>query len=100
MHVRTDPDNPTRISKEYLSDDPCNVHVLWENTVLYWVRELREAGLDESHIRPDLEESAREYRQRKGVTMEEVNEKWKRRAAGEELPNPFAKKDHSDWEYD
>jgi hypothetical protein len=97
-----DQDNPTRISKEFLSDDPCNVHVLWENTIQFWVRELKDAGLTESHIRADLEESARDYRQRKEAALGEIREMWKKKASGEEVPSPspVEKKERGDWEYE
>ncbi|GAA94545.1 uncharacterized protein L969DRAFT_91499 [Mixia osmundae IAM 14324] len=63
------------VSPDYISEDPTNVHLLWETTIQFWVRELASAGLKESHIRPDLQEQAADYVRRKQKTMTEIAER-------------------------
>ena len=39
-----------RITRRFLMDDPCNVHVKWGVTLPYWLRLLESVGLRRAHL--------------------------------------------------
>lgn len=52
------------VDKKFISNDPTNIHVLWESTLEFWLKEFQNNGVKEATcdlVNHDLEKTAQSY---------------------------------------
>ncbi|KAG9091897.1 hypothetical protein FS749_016155 [Ceratobasidium sp. UAMH 11750] len=81
------------VYKEYRDVDPSTIHVKWEPTIQFWVKELASTGLSMEDIDPNIDESLVEYELAKMDRMAKT--KHRRYASVSEASSPLSRPPHS-----
>ncbi|KAG8683576.1 hypothetical protein FRC09_015987 [Ceratobasidium sp. 395] len=78
---------------EYRDVDPSTIHVKWEPTIQFWVKELASTGLSMEDIDPNIDESLFEYELAKMDRMAKTRHR--RYASVSEVSSPLSRQPHS-----
>ncbi|KAJ4420955.1 hypothetical protein N0V82_003997 [Gnomoniopsis sp. IMI 355080] len=78
QYIRKESDSD-EVDAQYITNDPTNLHVTWENTLQFWVQELASAGLEASHMpaKGKLDEQWAKYSDRKEKQRKTMRQKGK-----------------------
>ncbi|KAG9094575.1 hypothetical protein FRC06_010675 [Ceratobasidium sp. 370] len=81
------------VYKEYRDVDPSTIHVKWEPTIQFWVKELASTGLSMDDVDPNIDESLVEYELAKMDRMAKT--KHRRYASVSEASSPLSRPPYS-----